>query len=76
MLPAVCLQATCTRVTAPANCMQAGTRLALSESDRRALVIGLALHEKGKQSLKAGDLQVLLLWLSLDCLLQLTDVHA
>eukprot|EP00878_Enallax_costatus_P007978 GHUV01008344.1.p1 GENE.GHUV01008344.1~~GHUV01008344.1.p1 ORF type:complete len:183 (+),score=44.80 GHUV01008344.1:281-829(+) len=37
---------------------QAGARLSLSDSDRRALVIGLALHEKGKQSMEAGDSQV------------------
>eukprot|EP00878_Enallax_costatus_P017080 GHUV01017933.1.p1 GENE.GHUV01017933.1~~GHUV01017933.1.p1 ORF type:complete len:343 (+),score=113.63 GHUV01017933.1:474-1502(+) len=39
---------------------QAGARLSLSDSDRRALVIGLALHEKGKQSMEAGDSQAAL----------------
>jgi len=30
----------------------------LSEADRKALVFGLALHEKGKASLQGGDVQV------------------
>lgn len=40
-------------------CSQDGTRLALSETDRRALVTGLALHDMGRASMRKGDLQVL-----------------
>jgi hypothetical protein len=39
--------------------MQAGTALSLSDADRRGLVLGLALHDKGKASMEAGELQVL-----------------
>lgn len=37
---------------------QDGSQLRLSEADRKALVFGLALHEKGKASLEAGSVQV------------------
>jgi hypothetical protein len=37
---------------------QDGSQLRLSEADRKALVFGLALHEKGKVSLQAGHVQV------------------
>lgn len=37
---------------------QDGSQLRLSEADRKALVFGLALHEKGKASLAAGSVQV------------------
>lgn len=39
---------------------QDGLQLHLSEADRKALVFGLALHEKGKASLEAGDVQMAL----------------
>jgi hypothetical protein len=38
--------------------LQDGSQLRLSEADRKALVLGLALHEKGKASLEAGKVQV------------------
>lgn len=38
--------------------LQDGSQLHLSEADRKALVFGLALHEKGKASLEAGQVQV------------------
>jgi hypothetical protein len=41
--------------------VQDGSQLRLSEADRKALVFGLALHEKGKASLEAGSVQVRLL---------------
>uniref|UniRef100_A0A383VM59 UBA domain-containing protein n=1 Tax=Tetradesmus obliquus TaxID=3088 RepID=A0A383VM59_TETOB len=39
---------------------QAGTALSLSDGDRRGLVLGLALHDKGKASMEAGELQAAL----------------
>lgn len=52
-------------VTVPRVCchvllslVQNGSQLWLSEADRKALVFGLALHEKGKASLEAGSVQV------------------
>eukprot|EP00775_Hariotina_reticulata_P012251 gene12251-12388_t len=36
---------------------QAGARMSLSDADRRSLVMGLALHDKGRASLSAGRLQ-------------------
>lgn len=38
--------------------LQDGSQLRLSDADRKALVFGLALHEKGKASLEAGSVQV------------------
>lgn len=38
--------------------VQDGSQLHLSESDRKALVFGLAMHEKGRTSLKSSDIQV------------------
>jgi hypothetical protein len=45
-------------VAARSCALQDGSQLRLSEADRKALVFGLALHEKGKASLEAGKVQV------------------
>jgi hypothetical protein len=47
-----------TAATAPSRTLQAGTALSLSDADRRGLVLGLALHDKGRASMEGGDLQV------------------
>lgn len=45
-------------VAAHSCVLQDGSQLRLSEADRKALVFGLALHEKGKATLEAGKVQV------------------
>lgn len=51
-----CLVPTCLYVHATP--LQDGSQMRLSEADRKALVFGLMLHEKGTASLQAGQVQV------------------